>query len=211
MKKLIRKVAQLTMRGISYLYPYRLSQRLRAEKSYLYTHWIKRFIGHLGADSSIGYPCTVQGKLESISIGQGTRIQPNAIIECWSKFEEQEFNPSIIIGNNCNIGEFFHISAINKITIGDGLLTGRFVYIGDNSHGGLSIEESLIQPEQRKLKSKGEIMIGKNVWIGDKVTILGGVNIGDNAIVGAGTVVTHDVPPNTVVGGGKMTILKQLK
>ncbi len=54
-------------------------------------------------------------------------------------------------------------------------------------------------------------MIGKNVWIGDKVTILGGVNIGDNAIVGAGTVVTHDVPPNTVVGGGKMTILKQLK
>ena len=44
-------------------------------------------------------------------------------------------------------------------------------------------------------------MIGKNVWIGDKITIPGGVSIGDNAIIGAGTVVTHDVPPNTIGGG----------
>lgn len=54
-------------------------------------------------------------------------------------------------------------------------------------------------------------MIGKNVWIGDKVTILGGVTIGDNAIVGAGTVVTQDVPPNTVVGGGQNDNIKAVE
>ena len=89
----------------------------------------------------------------------------------------------------------------HKITIGDGLLTVRFVYIGDNSHGGLSWEEAEIPPEKRKLKSKGEIMIGKNVWIGDKYTILGGVTIGDNVIIGANSVVPHDIPSNSVWGG----------
>jgi acetyltransferase-like isoleucine patch superfamily enzyme len=193
------------MRGISYLYPYKLSRRFNAEKTFLYTQWIKRFIGHLGENTSIGYPCTLQGNLKSISIGPGTRIQPHSVIECWSKFGADEFNPSITIGNDCNIGEFCHLSAINRITIGDGLLTGRFVYIGDNSHGGLSKEESEIRPELRRLQSKGEVMIGKNVWIGDKVTILGGVTIGDGAIIGANTVVTHDVPPNSVsVGGGQI-------
>jgi Acetyltransferase (isoleucine patch superfamily) len=111
------------------------------------------------------------------------------------------FSPSISIGDNCNIGEYCHISAINKITIADGVLTGRFVYIGDNAHGGLSWEEAGIPPAKRKLITKGEIMIGRNVWIGDKSTILGGVSIGDNVIIGANTVVTHDIPSNTVVGG----------
>ena len=45
------------------------------------------------------------------------------------------------------------------------------------------------------------ITIGKNVWIGIASTVLPGVTIGDNSIVGANSVVTHDVPPNTIVAG----------
>jgi len=115
-----------------------------------------------------------------------------------------------VIGDNCSIGEYAQITAINKITIGDGLLTGRYVYIGDNSHGGLSREEAIVPPVRRKLKSKAEIKIGRNVWIGDKVTILGGVSIGDNAIVGANSVVTKDVPSNCVAVGMPARVVKKL-
>ena len=97
------------------------------------------------------------------------------------------------------------------ITIGDGLLTGRYVYIGDNSHGGLTAEESLLPPAQRKLISKGEIVIGNNVWIGDKATILAGVHIGDNVIVAANAVVTKDVQSNNVVAGVPAVVIKTLK
>lgn len=48
------------------------------------------------------------------------------------------------------------------------------------------------------LESKGEVVIGNNVWLGDKVTILAGVHIGDNVIIGANSVVTKDVPCESV-------------
>ena len=53
-------------------------------------------------------------------------------------------------------------------------------------------------------------MIGRNVWIGDKVTILGGVTIGDNVIVGAESIVTHDIPSNSIAGGTPARVIKSL-
>lgn len=212
MKRFINKLLDILIRFFYSLYPYQLSRWFKAKRELLYTKWIRNALGAFGENSSIGFPCMLQGGGEKrLTIGHNTRINAHAVIGLWSEFSGDTFTPIVKIGNHCNIGEYCHISAINKITIGDGLLTGRFVYIGDNSHGGLSWEEADIAPEKRKLKSKGDIMIGKNVWIGDKATILGGVTIGDNAIIGAGTVVTHDVPPNSVVGGGKMSVLKQLE
>jgi acetyltransferase-like isoleucine patch superfamily enzyme len=54
------------------------------------------------------------------------------------------------------------------------------------------------------------IKIGNNVWVGDKSTILKGVTIGDNVVVGANTLVNKDVPDNCVIGGIPFKILKQL-
>ena len=67
-----------------------------------------------------------------------------------------------------------------------------------------------IPPAVRKLKSKGNIVIGNNVWLGDKVSVLSGVNIGDNVIVGANSVVTKNVPSNCVVAGIPAKIIKKL-
>lgn len=133
------------------------------------------------------------------------------MLGCWKINEDQRNEPTIIVGSHCNIGEYNHISACNKVEIGNGLLTGRFVYIGDNAHGGLSFEESSIPPIKRKLRTKGPVIIGNNVWIGDKTTILGGVTIGNNVIVAANAVVTKDVPDNCIVGGVPATIIKRLK
>lgn len=178
----------------------------------IYSLWLSNFIGTIGSDSIILYPCKLWGRgSKNITIGEGTTIQGHSILGCWIKYAGDTFTPSITIGDNCNIGEHTHITAINKITIGDGLLTGRYVYIGDNSHGSLSLEEGNIPPVYRKLQSKGEVVIGNNVWIGDKVTILAGVTIGDNVIIGANSVVTKDIPSNCMAAGVPAKIIKQLK
>jgi len=58
--------------------------------------------------------------------------------------------------------------------------------------------------------SKGELKIGNNVWIGEKASIIGNVTIGDSSIIAANSVIVHDVPPRTLVGGIPEKILKQL-
>ena len=202
---------ELIFRIVAALFPYSFGRRIKNWGIQLYTQRIKNAIGYLGKFSLVEKPCLLQGGGEKkLTIGHHTRINAHAVIGLWTKFGSDTFEPEIKIGNNCNIGEYCHLSAINKITIGDGLLTGRFVYIGDNSHGSLSWEEANIAPESRKLITKGVIKIGNNVWIGDKVTILGGVTIGDNAIVGSNSVVTHDIPSNSSWAGIPAKEIKHL-
>jgi len=178
----------------------------------LYTIWIGRHLGRIGEKSCFAYPCRLQGGgQQKIYIGGNTSFSAFCILGCWEYYGQNEhYSPKILIGNDCHFGEYCHISTINQITIDDGLLTGRFVYIGDNAHGSLSLEESELPPAQRPLTSKGGISIGRNVWIGDKVSILGGVTIGNNVIIGAGSIVTHDIPSNSLAAGIPAKIIKQL-
>ncbi|WP_321332039.1 acyltransferase [uncultured Bacteroides sp.] len=120
-----------------------------------------------------------------ISIGEGTCILHDTYLTAWDSYGNQKYNPQIIIGKDCAIGAFNHISCINKITIGDGVLTGKWVTIIDNSHGDTSLGSLNYPPIERELLSKGPVVIGSNVWIGDKATILPGVQIGDGAVIAA--------------------------
>ena len=140
------KFFSIIFRIFSFLYPYKLHERLMGYKNTQYTLWIKNFLGCIGEHSRICYPCSLQGGgQKNISIGDYTTIQGTSILGCWTKYGDIVFpNASITIGNHCCIGEYNHITACNKITIGDGLLTGRYVIISDNSHGGLSKDESII-------------------------------------------------------------------
>lgn len=209
--KIIKRLLLVLMCFVSKIYPYSLSQRLVGYRNIMYTFWMRNFLAGMGENSYIAYPCSLQGGGQKrISIGHHTVIQSHGILGCWMKYGDQSFTPSITIGDNCSIGGYNHITACNKITIGNGLLTGHYVYIGDNAHGGLSIEEANIPPVCRQLISKGEVVIGKNVWIGDKVTILGSVTIGDNVIIGANSVVTHDIPSNCMAAGIPAKVLRRI-
>lgn len=64
-------------------------------------------------------------------------------------------------------------------------------------------------PTQRPIYSKGPVVIGDNVWIGDKATILPNVSIGKGAIIAANSVVTKDVPEYSVFAGNPAKIIKQ--
>ena len=144
-----------------------------------------------------------------ISMGKNCFFGRNCVVSAWDRHNEQCFTPEIRFGNDCNLGEYNHITAVNKIIIGNGLLTGRWVTITDNSHGNTDIENLCIKPLNRLIFSKGPVIIGDNVWIGDKATILPGVKIGNGAVIGANAVVTKDVPAYAVVVGNPAQVIKR--
>lgn len=200
-----------TIRLIGKIYPYSLSVSLRYYRNLVYTAWLRNELGEIGDSSIIEKPFQVMGGgHRKIQIGRNTCIQSHSVLGCWVRHNGEEYSPSITIGDNCSFGEYNHITAIKKITIGNGLLTGRFVIISDNNHGELSLEEAECPPGNRSLKSKGGISIGDNVWIGDKATILSGVQIGNNVIVAANSVVSKSVPANCVVAGIPAKVIKKL-
>ena len=139
------------------------------------------------------------GKLEGakyISIGENTFFGQDLFLTAWDSYFDQQFHPQIKIGASCHFGEWNHITAINRIEIGDGCLTGKWVTITDNAHGQIDAV-SLLQPPI-------------NVWIGDKATILPGVTIGDGAVIAANAVVTKDVPEYSVVAGIPARVIKKV-
>ncbi len=119
--------------------------------------------------------------------------------------------PFLKIGSHCCFGAYNHITCANKIIIGDYCLTGKWVTITDNSHGNTDWDSLQIPPIKRPITSKGAVVVGNNVWIGDKTTILPGVTIGDGVVVAANAVVTKDIPPYSVVGGNPAKIIKNNK
>lgn len=148
---------------------------------------------------------------KNISIGNDSDIQQMTYLTAWESYKGQQLHPRITIGSDCHIGAFNHITCIDRIEIGDGFVSGKWVTITDNSHGETSLEMLQKPVGLREVISKGAVIIGKNVWIGDKATVLPGVTIGDSVIIGANSVVTKDIPAYSIVGGNPAKIIKTLQ
>jgi acetyltransferase-like isoleucine patch superfamily enzyme len=68
-----------------------------------------------------------------------------------------------------------------------------------------------LEPSQRRAATIGKpIVIERNVWIAAGATIIGGVTVGEDSVVAAGSVVTKDVPPNTLVGGNPARVIRSI-
>lgn len=174
----------------------------------IYTFWLTPQFKSIDKSSRIIFPVRLLKGQKYITIGNNTTIGSNCVLTAWDKYGNDTFNPEIIIGKNVNIGDDCHITAINKIEIGDNVLTGKKITISDNGHGKNDLQSLSIPPIKRALYSKAPVIIEKGVWIGDKVTILAGVKIGENSIIGANSVVTSDIPCNCIAAGIPAKILK---
>ena len=201
----MRKILLFIGTIFSYLYPYKLHHILISASNIVYTGWRKRQFAQFGIGSKLESGMHIVGE-QFISIGSECLLCQRTNL---TAFGISKSNKILIkIGNCCVFGSGNHITSICGITIGDGLRTGKDVLISDNSHGNPSNMSHLrIKPDDRPLYSKGPIFIGENVWIGEKASILGGVKIGNGAIIGANAVVTHDVPPYSIAVGCPAKIL----
>lgn len=175
---------------IHFLFPYSLTVSLSRKLKRIYSLWVGFSFPKIGRNVTFGRIGDLRG-FEYISIGDFTSFGDWLYLTAWNNYKGQEFNPKIQIGSDCSFGAFNHITSINSITIGNGVLTGKWVTITDNSHGKTDYISLTKRPNLRFLFSKGAVEIGNNVWIGDKVTILPGVTIGDGAVIGANSVITE--------------------
>ena len=207
MKFLFKIIIRFITKGIHYGFNYYTINKIQLFFYYFYSQWIILEFNKRGKKNFFYPPITLIGS-DNIKIGNNTHFGKNLVLTAWTKYKEDIFTPKITIGDYCNFGEYNHITAINEITIGNGVLTGRWVTITDNSHGTTDFNTLKELPVERKLYSKGKIFIGDNVWIGDKATILPGVSIGCGCIVAANSVVTKNVPDYCIVAGNPAKIIK---
>lgn len=154
----------------------------------------------------------LQCKIEKIAIGNNTHIRGHLQV-----FEQ---GGQIEIGDFCYLGENSKIWSASEVIIGNKVLIAHNVNIHDNiSHPInsemrfkdfqriLGVENYSVQ--QFDLKPKA-ILIKDKAWIGFNSIVLKGVTIGEGAIVGAGSVVTKDVPDWTVVAGNPAKIVREI-
>lgn len=121
------------------------------------------------------------------------------------------------IGNNCFIGPFVEIQ--KNVIIGEGTRVQSHCFICDGvsigkhcfiSHGTKFTNDLFVDSPNFESWIRRETKIGNDVRIGSNVTLLP-VNVGDNSIIGAGAVVTNDIPANCVVAGNPAKIIRKLK
>jgi acetyltransferase-like isoleucine patch superfamily enzyme len=136
------------------------------------------------------------GDGSKILLGDYVKLGKNIYLGTWSRGK-------ITVGNNSYIGRWSIILAYESVSIGNDCLIAPGCHITDVNHGIASGE--LIR--KQALVSKA-VRIGNNVWVGAGCSILPGVTIGDGAVVGARSVVTHDVPANSIVAGTPAKIIR---
>ena len=161
--------------------------------------WKKQF-AYFGEGAEIKYPARISG-MASIEIGDKTTILDHSRIANFS-FDGTE--PEIRIGKNCYICYYFTILNASSVTIGDNVLIASNVMISSENHG-LDMEADV--PYMQPLVSK-PVVIGDACWIGEKVCILPGVTIGKKCVIGAGSVVTKDVPDYSIAAGNPAKVIK---
>lgn len=148
---------------------------------------------------------------DSVKILRNTIIKgPNIIIGDRSVIHEycliNTRGGAFKIGSDSSINAFSKLSCKGTVTIGNGVRIGSHFSLVASSH----VFKDSNQPIFKQgIESKG-IIIEDNVWIGTKVVILDGVNIGKNSIIAAGAVVNNNVPENSIVAGVPAKVIKKL-
>lgn len=106
------------------------------------------------------------------------------------------------IGNNVYLNYGTSICVHDSITIGDGCVLGTYLIMADNDQHELW--------DRSKLPPSRPITLGKDVWVGDRVIILKGVAIGERSVIGAGSVVTRDVPAYSIAAGCPARVVRKI-
>lgn len=126
------------------------------------------------------------------SCGKNVNIEP----DCY-------FNCELQIGDNSGVGQYSQLHG--NVTIGKNVLMGPYCLIYTCNH---SFKRTDIPIIEQGFDKKRPVIIGDDVWIGARVTILPGVHIGNGCIIAAGSIVVKDIPPYSIAVGNPATIKK---
>jgi len=150
------------------------------------------------------FPTTIRNR-GNILIGKNCRFGRFSTIELFCN------DSRLTVGDGFRSNSHLHIGVISNVTIGQNVLVASGVYISDHSHGEYGPNASSdpnTPPVVRQLVSS-PVVIGDNVWLGEKVSILPGVRVGHGVVVGAGAVVTKNIPDYCIAVGVPAKVIKR--
>lgn len=150
-----------------------------------------RFQRYPGTTIKIGNNCTFLSKASSNQLG------PNHF--CVLTTSASDYSAIIEIGDNCGFSGT-SISAFKSIKIGDNVRCGTNTIIADAD----------FHLDDPRSGTPADVIIADNVWLGVNVIVLKGVTIGENAVIGAGSVVVKNIPANVVAAGNPCRVIRSL-
>jgi acetyltransferase-like isoleucine patch superfamily enzyme len=200
---------------------FRTSKGYESLKSKLHLLYLKQVLGSIGEHVDIHYDVEFRTPWK-VMIGNNCVIKRGTIINGRSTQKYgvilsdgtyikeycyiDAYEGQIEFAGNCSIAQFTMICGRGGIYIGRYAMIGGHTYILSDNHLTESVELPYILQGTRAER----VVIGENVWIGGNTIILPGITIGDNAVIGAGSVVTKDVPAGTLVAGEPAKFRKRL-
>jgi acetyltransferase-like isoleucine patch superfamily enzyme len=183
--------------------PYALKKAWLKFQKYYTRHFLEPQLNSLGKGHAFMCPWHVQLFGGPIDIGRYSTVIANSDQKVrLSVWPAEQGQGSIRIGDYVLICPGVRISAARQIVIEDNCMLANGVYITDSDWHGIYDRISMGRSEP--------VHLGRNVWIGDSAIVCKGVHIGENSIVGAGSVVVSSVPPNSVAAGNPARVVRQL-
>lgn len=161
----------------------------------------------ISGNPNLFHPLLIKGKGE-VFFGKNVQIgvtnSPN-FYSHYSYFEARQEQSQIFIGDNVAINNAFSVISFSKIVIGNNVLIGANCSVIDTDGHNLAIDK-----RNGGYPLIAEIHIADNVFLGSNVTILKGVSIGKNSVIGNGSVVTQDIPENVIAAGNPARVIRHL-
>ena len=184
--------------------PYYIKNAWYRLQDFYVRHYLAPQLAALGPHSFIVKPWHIEVFGGPVRIGSHITLlgcsDKKTRLTVWS---DQSDIDGITIGDHVLISPGVRISAANSISIADSCMLASHAYITDSDWHG--IYDRSLPP-----KEVSRVVLEENVWIGDSAIVCKGVTIGKNSIIGAGSVVTSDIPANVIAAGNPARVIKQL-
>ncbi len=155
---------------------------------------------------------------DRIELGEGVKLGAGSVLSAATSYPgpwlahpqgahvEQTFEPLLRIGDRVTATGGLHVQAFSEIIIEDDVMFARNVFIADGTHAHTVGD---VPYKYQGITEVAPIRIGRGAWIGNNVVIMPGVHIGAQAIVGANSVVTSDVPDASIAVGAPARVVQQ--
>jgi acetyltransferase-like isoleucine patch superfamily enzyme len=158
----------------------------------------------MGDNSSVRLPRWIFNP-HRITIGENSRVGRFATLNPVEFVEGKAYDGKIVIGDGVYIGGYCQIHSMGLVEIGDGSVLSEHVYVSDIAHGFDPKGGPIMEQD---LESKGPVSLGSKCFVGYGASILPGVTLGHNCIVGTRAVVTRSFPPYSVLAGSPARLIK---
>lgn len=141
-----------------------------------------------------------------VRVGRGCMIERGARIMCFPEFGKHQLKPDFILENGVTIGPRLTALVADKLVIKRNAILAENVSLVTENHG---MNASAETPYAWQELTTGPIVIGEGCWIGQNVTVLANVEIGDRCIIAAGAVVTKSIPSRSIAAGVPAKVIKR--